>query len=324
MFDMVNDEDAFKLWKSRWDTHVQGHKLDKISNPVEQKIRLKAELTSCLSDSTLSWLLNNNFAESDLLCANFILQAIELKINESTNPLIQQIEMSKIVQTEHESGDHLGQRVREMANKCSFDTVKNYKDHYSMITLLRAVKPQYRKKMLLEKVDTFDKAMAVLLSEEQANLDSKQCTSTISDGATFATSAYKRNQTHERQNFQPPKPKNVSDTVPRGDYICRRCETPGHFNSSCPSINMICQSCDTKGHTAKACPQNRDRAPSGHANTIRAYLDTKSVNEQIVFNAQQIEKAESCGLVYNVEANDVENPENMTRHQRAGMFGHLN
>ena len=77
-------------------------------------------------------------------------------------------------------------------------------------------------------------------------------------------------------------------------------------------------------HTAKACPQNRDRAPSGHANTIRAYLDTKSVNEQIVFNAQQIEKAESCGLVYNVEANDVENPENMTRHQRAGMFGHLN
>ena len=34
MFDMVNDKDAFKLWKSRWDTHVQGHKLDKISNSL--------------------------------------------------------------------------------------------------------------------------------------------------------------------------------------------------------------------------------------------------------------------------------------------------
>ena len=115
MFDMVKDKDTFKLWKSRWDTHVKGHKLNKISDPVEQKIRLKSELTSCLSDSTLSWLLNNNFSESDLLSAEFILQVIELKINESTNPLIQQIDMSKIVQHEHESGDNLGQRIREMA-----------------------------------------------------------------------------------------------------------------------------------------------------------------------------------------------------------------
>ena len=38
MFDMVNDKDTFKLWKSRWDSHVQGHKLDKISDPEEQKI----------------------------------------------------------------------------------------------------------------------------------------------------------------------------------------------------------------------------------------------------------------------------------------------
>ena len=44
---------------------------------------------------------------------------------------------------------------------------------------IRAVKPQYRKKMLLEKVDTLDKAMAVLLSEEQANIDSKQCSKHI-------------------------------------------------------------------------------------------------------------------------------------------------
>ena len=71
------------------------------------------------------------------------------------------------------------------------------------------------------------------------------------------------------------------------------------------------------------CKNWNKAAPSGHANAIRAYLDTKSVNEQIIFNAQQIEKAESCGLVYNVEANDVENPEKMDRHQKFAMFGHL-
>ena len=53
-------------------------------------------------------------------------------------------------------------------------------------------------------------------------------------------------------------------------------------------------------------------------------MEHLSPNDLAVFNAQQIEKAENCGLVYNVETNDVENPENMTRHQRAGMFGHLN
>ena len=70
-----------------------------------------------------------------------------------------------------------------------------------MLTLLKAVKPQIRKKMLLQKVDTFDKAVMVLLSEEQANADSKQC-SEPKDAAVFATSAYKRDQRAERQNFQ--------------------------------------------------------------------------------------------------------------------------
>ena len=43
-----------------------------------------------------------------------------------------------------------------------------------------------------------------------------------------------------------------------------------------------------------------------------------------MFNAGHIEKAEHCGLVYNVETNYVDNPENMDRHQEFGMFGHLN
>ena len=111
MFDLVKDKETFKLWKSRWDLHVQGHKFDSISNSVERNVRLRAELNSCLSDDTLNWLLNNNFSKEDLAKADFVLQAIELKVNESTNPLIQQVEMSKITQNEHETGDHLIQSV---------------------------------------------------------------------------------------------------------------------------------------------------------------------------------------------------------------------
>ena len=106
MFDLVKDKETFKLWKSRWELHIQGHKFDAIANSVERNIRLRAELNSCLSDDTLNWLLNNNFSKDDLAKADFVLQAIELKVNESTNPLIQQIEMSKIAQFDNETGVH--------------------------------------------------------------------------------------------------------------------------------------------------------------------------------------------------------------------------
>jgi hypothetical protein len=152
MFDLVKDKDTFKLWKSRWEVHVQGHKFDKISDQVERNIKLRAELNSCLSDETLNWLLNNNFSETDLAKADFVLQAIELKVNESSNPLIQQIEMSRISQHEHETGDHLIQRIRELSSKCAFEKVTNIQDHYNMLTLLRAVKPAIRKKCCWRKL----------------------------------------------------------------------------------------------------------------------------------------------------------------------------
>ena len=71
MFDLVKDKDTFKLWKSRWDLHVQGHKFDSISNLVERNVRLRAELNSCLSDETLNWLLNNNFSTEDVFLCTF-------------------------------------------------------------------------------------------------------------------------------------------------------------------------------------------------------------------------------------------------------------
>ena len=80
LFDLVKDKDSFKLWKSRWELHIQGHKFDSISNSVERNVRLRAELNSCLSDDTLNWLLNNSFSTEDLAKAEFVLQAIELKV----------------------------------------------------------------------------------------------------------------------------------------------------------------------------------------------------------------------------------------------------
>ena len=147
--------------------------------------------------------------------------------------------------------------------------------------------------MLLQKVDTFDKAIMVLLSEEQANADSKQC-SESKDAAIFATSAYKRNQTTERQGFQ-----NKSIRKPHPEYVCPRCTRVGqHHQSDCPSHEQNRNNCERPGHYAITCRKKvNSNATSTQANYIQAYLDTNSINEQIVFNSHQIEKAEACGLV---------------------------
>ena len=301
IFDIVKDKETFKLWKSRWDVHVQGHKFDKISDPVEKNVRLRSELNSCLSDSTISWLLNNGFSDEEVANAEFVLKAMEQKANESANPVIQQIEMSKIVQGEYESGDHLCQRIRELANKCAFEKVTNYQDHYSMITLLRAVKPQIRKKMLLQKVDSFDKAMAILLSEEQAVSDAKQC----SGGAAEAgmASAYKKNQRSERQNFED-KPRGKPDP----DFVCPRCNKTGHWADRCFAKNKICQACEKVGHYAVACRTknwNSVKTPA-QANSIKAYLAQEKSEEQFMIAADRIGRAKEIGHSYSVMAEAIE------------------
>ena len=141
-------------------------------------------------------------------------------------------------------------------------------------------------------------------------------TRTHRDAEVFAMSAYKKHQNSERS--RPNEGQN--------GYVCQRCLIPGHQAEKCFAINKKCKRCDKIGHYAQACTSSMPgpRSGTGHANAIRAYVEHLSPNDLAVFNAQQIEKAENCGLVYNVETNDVENPENMTRHQRAGMFGHLN
>ena len=173
--------------------------------------------------------------------------------------------------------------------------------------------------MLLQKVDTFEKAINVLLSEEQANSDTRQCSESVSeprDAEVFATSAYKRDQRSERQNFS------TSKSMPKPDYICVRCKKAGrHFQHECPSLDRKCMRCEKRGHFIAACDKKPER--TGYANAIRAHVEQLSPNDLAVFNASQIEKAEHCGLVYNVETNYVDNPENMNRHQEFGMFGHL-
>ena len=129
------------------------------------------ELTAALTDTTLAWLASCNFENEAMEDHKFILKAIEDKISRISNPLIQQVELAHIQQHEHESADSLIQRVQTKANKCLFKSISNFHDNQAMLTLIRACKPEVRRKMLLQKVKTFDEACEILKNEEQASSD---------------------------------------------------------------------------------------------------------------------------------------------------------
>ena len=60
-------------------------------------------------------------------------------------------------------------------------------------------------------------------------------------------------------------------------------------------------------------------ATPSQANSVKAYLSNQSVNDQCVFNAQQVEKANSCGLTNNIEAGRCDEYEKMTEYQKEFM-----
>ena len=278
----------------------------------------------------MTWLINSGLTEDDLNDAQVMITTIEAKVKESTNPLIQQVELTQIIQTPHETGEHLCNRLREKANRCAFETVTNYHDHQLMLALLRAVSPNIRKKMLLKKVSTFDEASAILLAEEQAANDTKQCTSNKSqeEAEANAMSSYRKTQRYERQNFTPPDTRsdqkqtnNNPKAINPNETKCRRCNETGHWSSNCKAWDQNCGACGRIGHYAVACRAkswNSQPTPA-QANSVKAYLSTQSENERHIYVAQQIEKAKACGLTYNIQAGECHNADKMTPDQKEFM-----
>ena len=148
------------------------------------------ELTASLTDSTLAWIASRGFDDEELEDYKFLIQAIEDKISRVSNPLVHQIELLQVQQHQHESADALIQRIQEKAAKCKLQTVKNFTDNQSMLTLIKAVSPEVRRKLLLQKVKTFEEACEIVKNEEQASADTKKCSQRSSQEAEMSAVPY--------------------------------------------------------------------------------------------------------------------------------------
>ena len=200
-FDLDRDKEGFQLWKGRWENHLRAHRIHTIADEEERKERMNVELTAALSDETLKWITHREFTVEQKCDAEFILNAMEEYIKDSTNPLVQHVELNMMTRHTNETADHFWHRVNDKLNLCAFDDITDYRDHQGMMTIMRGVDDRLRRKMILAKADTYTKVCQIMKEEERASQHSALF-NPRSGASVNATSSYKREQKSGQQAAQ--------------------------------------------------------------------------------------------------------------------------
>ena len=111
-----------------------------------------------------------------------------------------------------------------------------------MLTLIKAVAPEVRCKLLLQKVKTFDEACKVVKNEEQAWADTKKCSQKSSQEAEVNTmSGYKKDQRaqhSEKFSSQKDKRDSLANFKP---FCCIHCHSKEHLAYQCPALEKTCK-----------------------------------------------------------------------------------
>ena len=221
-FDLEKDRSTFKQWKDRWQMHIKAHRIHLIPDVEERRERCLTELTAALSNETLKWIANKDFSDEDRVNPEVLVQAFEDHIRESTNPTVTVVELFTMKRHPHETADHLNARINEKLNEVDFSVITDIRDYFGMTATIIANDPALRKRMYLDKVDSYAKAHAAVKADEQATVHSRMVSSAGTASADAnAMSAYKKGQSAQSQAAQPQRGGYQGSNLSRGSQFSR-------------------------------------------------------------------------------------------------------
>ena len=203
-FNLDTDKAIFFCWKEKWEAYIISHSLNLIEDEDEKRIRIRAELTTAMSDHTIRWFGNQGFSNAQKEDPEFLIYALEQYIRGTTNPLVQNVELLSLKKSADESVEHFVERIKEKAKLCELDNIEDASDYFPMLCLIAGHNSaDTRKKLMLEKVKTFAKAVEICLAEEKATKTSRQFASGSGSFADMAaTSTYKKEKRDYSQASQ--------------------------------------------------------------------------------------------------------------------------
>ena len=200
-FDVDKDAKNFPQWTERWDCYLTAHSLEAEPEDEDAEEKLMTYLKSALTDNTLRWIKHQDIPDETRKSTEGILDYIAEHIKESTNPIVAVVELLTMKKFPSETADHLNARIQDKLNQCDFSKVTDIREFIGFLATMVAVESSLRKRMFLDKVDTYAKARIAVKSDEQATANAKLSHS--HEASAHATSSYKKDQKAFRQNFNP-------------------------------------------------------------------------------------------------------------------------
>ena len=172
MFDIDRDHKSFPQWRERWNGYLVAHGLTSDPADDENEEKLMTYLKSSLTDNTLRWLKHQDISDADRKSTKKVLDIFEDHIKESTNPIVAVVELLTMKRYQSETADHLNARIQDKLNQCDFSGVTDMREYMGFVATTVAVDNPLRKRMFLDKVDSYAKARIAVKTDEQATANS--------------------------------------------------------------------------------------------------------------------------------------------------------
>ena len=264
-FDIECDQQSFPQWLEKWKAYIISNRLHTITDQAEKKERILCDLKQAFSMPTLKWLRHRDMTNAEREDPDEVVKHIEAYIKEATNPVVSVIELVTMKRMPSETADHLIARVHEKLGQCDTSHITDMRDYLGMVGIMVACEPGLRKRMYLDKVDTFAKASAAVKADEHATTHARMKTA---DSAEInATSSYKRDQRNDRARPN----QNRFDSR---QEACPKCGKVGHDRQTYWYNDRKCLNCDKTGHRANMCRlPDRRSSQSGNANSVGAMVN---------------------------------------------------